>query len=72
MGLSDRALRELMRILETGRVPSDESAASDLYYAVREALESRSLLQATRDAMRILGEELEQCRIDLAEARRRQ
>lgn len=69
MGLSDRALRELMRILETGRVPSDESAASDLYYAVREALESRALLQARRDAMKVLGEELEQCRIDLVEAR---
>ena len=69
MGLSDRALRELMRILETGRVPSDESAASDLYYAVREALESRSLLQARRDAMKVLGEELEQCRVELAEAR---
>lgn len=67
MGLSDRALRELMRILETGKVPTDESAASDLYYAVREALESRSLLQSRRDAMKVLGDDLEKCRIELAE-----
>lgn len=44
MGLTERALRELLRILESGRVPSDESAASDLFYAVREALENRKIL----------------------------
>ena len=38
MGLTERALRELMRILETGKFPSDDSAASDLYFVVREAL----------------------------------
>jgi len=68
MGLSDRALRELMRILETGKVPSDESAASDLYYAVREALESRALLVAKETRMRELRSELDRCRIELSEA----
>lgn len=67
MGLSDRALRELMRILETGVIPSDESAAFDLYYAVREALESRSLLTAKDNRIRELREELERCRSELRE-----
>lgn len=55
MGLTERALRELMRILETGKFPSDDSAASDLYFAVREALENRRILSdrtAERDQLR--------------------
>lgn len=54
MGLTERALRELMRMLETGKLPSDEAAASDLYFAVREALENRRILSdrtAERDQL---------------------
>ena len=83
MGLTERALRELMRILETGKFPSDDSAASDLYFAVREALENRRTLSdrtaerdqlrilynTARDGMREVGELLETCRIELAESR---
>lgn len=83
MGLTERALRELMRILETGKFPSDDSAASDLYFVVREALENRRTLSdrtaerdqlrilynTARDGMREVGELLETCRIELAESR---
>lgn len=48
MGLTERALRELLRILESGVVPSDGSASSDLFFAVREALESRQQLTELR------------------------
>lgn len=61
MGLTERALRELMRILETGKFPSDDSAASDLYFAVREALENRRILSdrtAERDHLRAEVERL--------------
>ena len=83
MGLTERALRELMRILETGKFPSDDSAASDLYFVVREALENRRTLSdrtverdhlrilynTARDGMREVGALLETCRIELAESR---
>jgi hypothetical protein len=41
MGISDRSIRELMRILEKGIIPSDPSAAPDLWYCLRELLELR-------------------------------
>lgn len=48
MGLTERALRELLRILESGVVPSDESAVSDLFFAVQESLDSRSVITQLR------------------------
>lgn len=50
MGISERSIRELIRMLERGKVPTDSSALGDLWYCLRELLELRQRLKELKEA----------------------